>query len=96
MPPARASQSIAKGRESQQRPANLTSANYEIYAAFRQGGCPLCHTEASSEAGLVASFLREGWRVPAPHGYFNRAGGLCRRHGWELYGAHKRNTPALA
>lgn len=87
MPSARASQSAGKGTEPPQRPAALTTSNHEIYAAFRQDGCPLCRSAATSEARYVASLLREGWRDRTARNNFIRAGGFCRRHGWQLYGA---------
>ena len=95
MPAPRASKSIRRGTDPQQRPASLTASNHEIFAAFRQDGCPLCRTEAVSEGRYIASFLREGWRVRSARAHFNRAGGFCRRHGWELYGAaHEELTGA--
>ncbi len=55
---------------------------FDIVEALAEPGCALCRVLADFEEREMATFAREGRRVPEARSRFTASGGFCRRHGW--------------
>jgi hypothetical protein len=58
---------------------------FDIVEALAQPGCALCRVLAEFEEREMATFAREGRRVPEARSRFHRSGGFCRHHAWLLH-----------
>jgi hypothetical protein len=55
---------------------------FDIVEALAQPGCALCRVLADFEEREMATFAREGRRVPEARARFHESGGFCRHHAW--------------
>lgn len=55
---------------------------FDIVEALAQPGCALCRVLAEFEEREMATFAREGRRVPEARTRFHASGGFCRQHAW--------------
>jgi Family of unknown function (DUF6062) len=58
---------------------------FDIVEALAEPGCALCRVLADFEEREMATFAREGRRVPEARSRFTASGGFCRRHAWLFY-----------
>jgi hypothetical protein len=58
---------------------------FDIVEALAEPGCALCRVLSDFEEREMATFAREGRRVPEARSRFHASGGFCRHHAWLLH-----------
>ena len=58
---------------------------FDIVEALAEPGCALCRVLADFEEREMATFAREGRRVPEARSRFHASGGFCPHHAWLLH-----------
>jgi hypothetical protein len=66
--------------------------NYDLVAALRKSGCPLCRVLAEGEVRAMDAFVHERGQAAEALGVFCERGGFCRSHAWLF---HRRAALAL-
>jgi hypothetical protein len=66
--------------------------NYDVVAALRESGCPLCRVLSEAEVRAMDNFIDEGGQLAEVQSVFCRRGGFCREHAWLF---HRRAALAL-
>lgn len=66
--------------------------NYDLVAAMRRDGCPLCRVLAEAELRWMDAFVHERGQAPEALRVFCERGGFCRSHAWQF---HRRAALAL-
>ena len=59
--------------------------NYNLVAALRESGCPLCRVLAEAEDRWMDAFIRERELAAESLSVFCDRGGFCRSHAWQLH-----------
>jgi len=70
----------------------LDLGNYDLAAAFRLDGCPLCRVLSEGEIRAMDAFIEESLQLAEPQRVFCDHGGFCRDHAWLF---HRRAALAV-
>jgi hypothetical protein len=60
----------------------LDLGNYDVVAALRQRGCPLCRVLSDADLRSMDNFIEEGGQLAETRIAFCKHGGFCRDHAW--------------
>jgi len=60
----------------------LDLGNYDLVAALRERGCPLCRVLSEAEVRAMDGFIDEGGQLAEARSTFSDRGGFCREHAW--------------
>jgi hypothetical protein len=66
--------------------------NYDLVAAIRDPGCPLCRVLSAAEVRAMDAFVEQAGRLQETLTTFCEHGGFCREHAWLF---HRRAALAL-
>jgi hypothetical protein len=66
--------------------------NYDLVAAMREPGCPLCRVISAAEVRAMDAFVEQAGRLQETLSSFCERGGFCREHAWLF---HRRAALAL-
>jgi hypothetical protein len=69
----------------------LDLSNYDVVAALRERGCPLCRVLSEAEVRAMDRFVDESGQVAEARSAFCDRGGFCREHAWLF---HRRAASA--
>jgi hypothetical protein len=64
--------------------ASVDVANHDLFAAFRERGCPMCRVLIRSDSRATSSFVAEGHLNPGTRAAFLDAGRFCPHHAFAL------------
>jgi hypothetical protein len=56
--------------------------NYDLVAAMREDGCPLCRVLADTEVRTMDAFVEQARQMQETLSAFCERGGFCREHAW--------------
>ena len=60
----------------------LDLGNYDVVAALRERGCPLCRVLSDADVRSMDHFIEEGGQLIETQTTFCEYGGFCRTHAW--------------
>jgi len=60
----------------------LDLGNYDVVAALRERGCPLCRVLSHADVRSMDHFIEEGGQLVETRTAFCEYGGFCRDHAW--------------
>lgn len=66
--------------------------NYDLVAALRESGCPLCRVLSAAEVRAMDTFIHERGQAAEALTTFCEQGGFCRSHAWLF---HRRSALSL-
>ena len=66
--------------------------NYDLVAAMREPGCPLCRVLSEADVREMDAFVEQAGSLPETFSTFCDRGGFCREHAWLF---HRRAALSL-
>jgi hypothetical protein len=78
------------GNQEAMKMVNL--GNYDLVAAMREPGCPLCRVLSEAEVRTMDAFVEQAGRLHETFSSFCERGGFCREHAWLF---HRRAALSL-